>query len=318
MSRAANAQTFTSRKLSLSGFNSFFNTHGIDIIVDPQQSDAIYIHAVNHAPTSEYAEGKNASLPAERKAASRVEIFHHVLGSDTATHIRTVQHELIRTPNDLLATGPTSFYVTNDHFYREGTMRMVEDLGTRATAAWSNMLHVAANAKKDGYNGVNAVIALTGLHNNNGLGRGPENRIMICDASGGVTYLAHKEGRELKVDEHINYKSTVDNPSWFIDEYPGDNDRSGIVNAGLAKALAMAEAVKHNNAVPSIVWLSSVSPTKGWDTTMLFTDNGLTLSSASAAILVSIDPATTGGKKQAWLFMSGFGSLSVVVTKVDL
>lgn len=229
-----------------------------------------------------------------------------------------MQHELIRTPNDLLATGPTSFFVTNDHYYRDGAMRMVEDLSTRALAAWSNMVHVVANAKKDGLEGVDATIALTGLHNNNGLGRGPEGGVMICDASGGVTYLARVEGRNLKVEGQVSYKSTIDNPSWFVDEYPAGNDRSGIVNAGLAKAIAMAEAVHHHTAVPPIVWLSTGSVTKGWNTTMLFTDDGQSLSSASAAVMISIDPRTNGGKKQAWLFMSGFDSQSVVATKVDL
>ncbi len=272
---------------------------------------------MNHAPTDEYVESRNASLPAERKADSRVEIFHHVLGSDTATHVRTVRHHLIQTPNDLLATGPTSFFVTNDHFYREGTMRKLEDVGTRATSAWSNTLHVIANAKARDFEGVDTVFALHGLHNNNGLGRRPGG-VTICDASGGVAYLAHIEGRNLKVDSQIAYESTIDNPSWFEDKYPGDNDRSGIVQAGLAKAMIMHEALNRDAAVPPIVWLSSGSPEKGWKTSMLFTDNGLSLSSASAGIMISIDPATNDGKKQAWLFMSGFGSLRIVATKVDL
>lgn len=315
--RPCSHQTFTSRKLTLDGFSSFFCTHGIDIIEDPQNSRAIYIHAVNHAPTDDYVKSRNASLPAEGKADSRIEIFHHVLGSDTATHVRTVRHNLIQTPNDLIATGPSSFFVTNDHFYREGTMRQLEDVGTRATSAWSNILHVVSNAKEDGFVGVGAVFALHGLHNNNGLGRRPGG-VTICDASGGVAYLATIEGRSLKIDSQIAYKSTIDNPSWFTDKYPGDDDRSGIVQAGLAKAMALHEAVLRDAAVPPVVWLSSGSPEKGWNTSMLFTDNGLSLSSASAAVMISIDPATNGGKKQAWLFMSGFGSLRVVATKVDL
>ncbi|CAK9780226.1 hypothetical protein CC85DRAFT_326295 [Cutaneotrichosporon oleaginosum] len=314
--RVIDPKTFTSRKLTLDGFDSFFCTHGIDIIEDPKSSRAIYIHAVNHAPSDEFMQSRNASLPAERKADSRIEIFHHVVGSDKATHVRTVRHGLIQTPNDLLATGPTSFFVTNDHFYREGAMRKIEDFATRALAPWSNTLHVVSNAKESGYDGVDAVHALTGLHNNNGIGRRPGG-IVVCDTSGGVAYLAHVEGRSIKLDEQIAYQSTIDNPSWFTDKYPGDNDRSGIVQAGLARAITVHEDVHGGKGIPPIVWLSSGAPGKGWNTSLLFTDDGQSLSSSSAAILISIDPATTD-KKQAWLFVSGFGSRRVVATKVDL
>lgn len=198
-------------------------------------------------------------------------------------------------------------------------MRLLESLGTRMTAAWTDLLHVEADSKMRGSEGVEATIALTGLHNNNGLGRGPGGVVMICDASGGVTYLAHEEeGRKLKVDGEIAYKSTIDNPSWFVDEYPGDKDRSGIVNAGLSKALAMGPAIHANHAVPPVIYLSSGSVADGWNTTVLFSDNGLALSTSSAAVMISIDPATNHGAKQAWLFMSGFASQSIVASRVDL
>ncbi|BEI84432.1 hypothetical protein CcaverHIS002_0410360 [Cutaneotrichosporon cavernicola] len=315
--RVINPETFISRKLNLDGFSSFFCTHGIDVIEDPQNSRAVYIQAVNHAPTDEFVKSRDTSLPAEEKADSRIEIFHHVLGSDTATHVRTVRNDLVKMPNDLLATGPTSFFVTNDHFYREGLMRTVEVLGTRATTAWSNTVHVIANAKEKDFDGVDAVYALNGLHNNNGLGRRPGG-LTVVDASGGVAYLAHIEGRNIKVDGQVVYESTIDNPSWFTDKYPGDDDRSGLLQAGLAKAIQLHDSVLVDAAVPPIVWLSSGSLEKGWNTTMLFTDDGLSLSSSSAAVMISIDPATNDDKKQAWLFMSGFGSTRVVATKVDL
>ena len=34
--------------------------------------------------------------------------------------------------------------------------------------------------------------------------------------------------------------------------------------------------------------------------------------------MLPIDPETNGGKKQGWLFVTGFGSMAMVAAKVDL
>ena len=38
----------------------------------------------------------------------------------------------------------------------------------------------------------------------------------------------------------------------------------------------------------------------------------------SAAVLVAIDPKLEGGKKKAWLFVTGFLSTNAIAVKVDL
>ena len=34
--------------------------------------------------------------------------------------------------------------------------------------------------------------------------------------------------------------------------------------------------------------------------------------------MIGIDPKENGGEKQAWLFATGFGSMTVVAAKIDL
>lgn len=53
-------------------------------------------------------------------ANSTVELFETKLGSDTMTHIKTFAHPLIFTPNNLVPTGPDSFYFSNDHSVKAG------------------------------------------------------------------------------------------------------------------------------------------------------------------------------------------------------
>lgn len=61
---------------------------------------------------------------------SRIEIFD--LDDDgmvpILTHIRSVEDPLFPTPNDVVAVGPDQFYVTNDHAFKDGFRRIVEDV----------------------------------------------------------------------------------------------------------------------------------------------------------------------------------------------
>ncbi|KAL1404968.1 hypothetical protein Q8F55_008580 [Vanrija albida] len=314
-------KTFTSRDLALEGFSGAFVTHGIDIIRDPKRADALYIQAVNHLPNQFYLDTRDLFI--EDKGHSVIEIFHHIIGSDSAQHVRTVKHESIRTPNDIFATGPTSFYVTNDHFYREGHLRTVEDLGSKAVTPWTETVHIEADASKTGTEGIKSQVVLDKMHNNNGLGHTPNpDEVVICDAAGGVTYVANiQPDRTLKLVDEIKFATTIDNPFWFQDPYPEvGGDKSGIVNAGLQRAHLLAhEITDDESAMANAAWLAVGKPgAKNWTIQQLFADDGSSLRSASAAVLLAIDPKTNAGKKQGWLFLSGFSSKNVVATKVDL
>lgn len=211
--------------------------------------------------------------------------------------------------------------MTNDHYYREGHLRLVEDLGNKLVAGWTNTLHVTAvKGKKTGSVGVSAKVALSNMHNNNGLGRTPEpGRVIICDAAGGISYFAKiKADDTLEVQDQVPFQTTIDNPFWYQDPYPETGgDASGLVNAGLTQGIKLAEELE-SKPIASTIWLARGRPGQAWNTTLLFADDGTTLSSASSAVLIGIDPKTNEGKKQAWLFASGFASRGVIATKVDL
>lgn len=270
---------------------------------------------------------------------SQIEIFRHVLGSKTAEHIRSVKAPLIKTPNDLLATSPTSFYVTNDHYYREGDMRNLEEMLTQQFGGWSDTLHVEVNdlETKDPLAGTHITVALTRLHNNNGLGRSASSRpeeVLIVDASGGVLTRAYTRPDsnpkyKLTIAEQLQFDTTMDNPFFYEDPWatPQD-DASGYVLAGLTRAIDLAlDFTQPEKPIPVTVWHARKG--KGakqhasgshlsWEKNIIFQDDGKTIRSASAAVMIGIDPKENGGKKQAWLFVTGFASSAMVATKVDL
>jgi arylesterase/paraoxonase len=86
-------------------FADDFSPHGLSL----WSGDAgAFLHVVNHPP-----------------AGHRVEIFEWRDGR--LEHRETVRGELLVSPNDVLATGPRTFYATNDHGHVAGLGRILED-----------------------------------------------------------------------------------------------------------------------------------------------------------------------------------------------
>jgi len=326
--------------LTLSGFTGSFVTHGIDIVTDPADPSLLHIFAVNHLPDPLHwgaADLGHAAGP--NKTQSQIEVFRHHIGSSTAEYVRSVRDPLIKTPNDIFAISPTEFYVTNDHYYREGDMRIIEELFTAYLAGWSDILHVQINepTSPNPSSGTHITFALKGLHNNNGLGRSSTARpeeVLIVDASGGILTrawrsLAPDAPKTLNLVEHIQYDTGLDNPFFYNDPWATpDDDASGYILAGLPRIIALAPTFHQaDSAIPCTVWYSrrtsSVDASKGpshkpWPKRIIFQDDGTKMRTASTAVMIGIDPIESGGKKMAWLYVTGFGSMGIVATKVDL
>jgi len=336
-------QTFISTRLTLTGFSGPLITHGIDILSDPSDPSLLHIFVINELPNPLHYVSPSNTNPSEKKWRVQIEIFTHTLGSSTATHQRSIQHPLINLPNDIYAISPTSIYATNDHHYSEGSMRILEDLLEQHTAPWSNTVRIdvssiphSAAAAAD--QGVNVTYALTGIHNNNGLGHGPGTRpdeILVVDASGGVLHRAQRntDDDSIKLVEAIQLDSSLDNPSWFEDvrapSAPGDagEDKGAYYLAGLAKAAELPKYTQPGTVVPSLVW--RVKPRKRilgtgqrvgeWRKELVFQDDGGVLRSASAAVVVEVEPGREGGEgRQGWLFVTGFLSEAMVAVRIDL
>lgn len=319
--------------MALENFSGPLITHGIDVIPDPDAPEtAVYVFVVNHLPNPEFWNEGKKDAP---KARSQVELFHHVLGSSVATHVRSIWHPLITTPNDIYAESPRSFYVTNDHYYREGLLRQVEDIVTEAK--WSTTIHVQISdlQAKESDAGLTASVALTGIQTNNGIGRGASpDETLVTSSESGLLYLLEPSAKETKNEndkvlkplEAIYLNSTIDNPYYYSDPYRTgtgpENDASGYLLSGLSRAVD----VPHTHTDPAakdgvLVW--HVQPGRNpavrrWETRLLFEDDGSRIRSASGAVIVPIDPASEGGKKKGWLFVTGYLAESMVAVKVDL
>ncbi|KAL2131364.1 hypothetical protein VTI74DRAFT_5175 [Chaetomium olivicolor] len=315
-------KTLTSRRLKFQNFEGPFITHGIDVIPDSEWSDgeAVYIFAVNHVPETQASGAKGPD------ARSQLELFHHIIGSSSVKHLRSIWHPLIRTPNDIFAQSPTSIYVTNDHRHRHhGLLRTLEDL--YFGAKWTDLVHIQLDSLKAAESdaGVTADVALSPMHNNNGLGHGrSENEILISSCTSGILHIGQVPADgigNITISESVQIDHIADNPTYFADPYAASgDDRSGFLEAGLARAVDLANTQRDPTAKePAMVtYIRAATRAAEWEKQILFEDDGTRLRSVSAAVLVAIDPKAESGARKAWLFATGFLSKSMIALKVDL
>jgi arylesterase/paraoxonase len=87
-------------------FEQEFHPHGISLFVGENGGESLFV--VNH-----------------RKDGDFVEIFD--MQDNSLIYRESIQGELMRSPNDVVAVGPRSFYVTNDHGGVSKFARTLED-----------------------------------------------------------------------------------------------------------------------------------------------------------------------------------------------
>jgi len=86
-------------------FDKPFAPHGISIYT---KDSITTIAAINHTINGEY-----------------IELFK--LNNSKLTHHKTLHNDLIIAPNDIVLLDEETFYFTNDHMYKNGFMRFVEE-----------------------------------------------------------------------------------------------------------------------------------------------------------------------------------------------
>ena len=86
-------------------FTGEFHPHGISFL---KKDESDYLFVINH-----------------NQQGSSVELFR--FSNDTLFHLVSFENDMMCCPNDLVAVDTDQFYVTNDHGYKEGIMRTMED-----------------------------------------------------------------------------------------------------------------------------------------------------------------------------------------------
>ncbi|KAG0267241.1 hypothetical protein BG011_007650 [Mortierella polycephala] len=164
---------------------------------DQSRSKRLIIFLVNH-----------------RRTGSVVEVFEYEYTVDFDPHrnnhrvkyLETIEHGLIQTPNDILAMGPRSFYVSNDHFYKNGTMRALEE---KLRRPWSNVVYISPEESYIAYEGV---VTANGMTSNQ-----DRTRIYLSACHGAALHVlrpGYSDNHKLYIVEYIKLDFYVNNPSF--------------------------------------------------------------------------------------------------------
>ncbi|CAN9514338.1 unnamed protein product [Ophioblennius macclurei] len=154
-----------------------FNPHGISVYTDPTD-DKIYLFVVNH-PQDE----------------SQVEIFLFDDENLTLLHLKTIEHELLHSVNDIVAVGVDRFYATNDHYFSQEFLRTyVEPFLARP---WCDVVYYSPEEVK---------VVSEGYYMANGINVSPDGRHVYV-----VDLLDHKvHVTEREDDNSLTSVKTVD------------------------------------------------------------------------------------------------------------
>lgn len=222
-----------------------FFPHGISMIA--LDSTTYQVYAVNHV-------GQQHSI----------EVFR--LKGHSLAHVRSLTHESMISPNDIVALPDEQFYFTNDHGYTKGIGKLGEEyLGW----AVSNVVF---------YDGENYQEVADGIAYANGINFDPLRKLLFVASPRGfkVKVYKHKEDKQLQFIEDIECGTGVDNIEF---------DESGKIWIGCHPSLlafaAYAEGKKPYS--PSEVITIDYHSKGSYDIEVVYADDGQQMAAATVA-----------------------------------
>ncbi|KAG6865854.1 hypothetical protein C0991_011186 [Blastosporella zonata] len=167
-----------------------FSAHGMDVVQSSSNPDELFVYLVNHrAPLT--------NQPAREVGAdSSVEIFKTIVGSDTLTHIRTVEDpRVIVCPNDVVGyPDGEAFYFTNDYSAKVG----LKPLQSRHLEPFRSLSSVGYCHSQTG-----CKLAITKMQANNGIARAQNDTIYVTSIAGLLSILERQSDNSLVVTDTV-------------------------------------------------------------------------------------------------------------------
>jgi len=158
-----------------------------------------------------------------KRTGSVIEIFEHTLNTKVLTHLNTVKHDLIYTPNNVAPVSKNEFYVTNDHYSKNN--EIVRSFEALARRPWSYVVFHSSITNT-------TEIVADGLIYPNGIASNwDKSKIYVSTTTGGeLLVYDRKSNNKLHLSERVYTGICLDNVS--VDE------NGEIYIAGTQKALA--------------------------------------------------------------------------------
>ncbi|MBW1641743.1 MAG: SMP-30/gluconolactonase/LRE family protein [Deltaproteobacteria bacterium] len=223
-----------------------FQPHGISLYVDNNGKG--FLFAINHA-----------------RGVHTIEVYELI--GIALYHTKTISDPMLVSPNDLVAVGPDSFYVSNDHGHVSGIMRVMEDY---LKLPLSNVVY---------YDGSRFSEAASGIKYANGINVSSDGKTLyLCAVTELSLRLYDREvsSGKLSLREKIKLDTGVDNI---------EIDSSGGLWIGAHPRLLdfVAHAKDPSRLSPSQILYLSPKPSGGFNIKEVYLNKGDELSAASVA-----------------------------------
>ncbi|KAL0061520.1 hypothetical protein AAF712_011663 [Marasmius tenuissimus] len=219
-------------RLTLDKFDTTrgLSVHGMDVVASASNSHELFVYMVNHrVPLNGDAKDVGAD--------SAIEIFKTTLSSGKLTHLKTIEHPTIITPNDVTGfPDGKSFYFTNDNAVKVQRLRNYRAFFNPGSSV--GYCHIDEGCR----------LVSKNMLGNNG----------ITQAPNGTIYVASTLGKALRVFERQEDNSIVLSDSIpceaLLDNVAVDSD--GVVwAAGYPSGFAVAKHIRDPSVrAPSGAW----------------------------------------------------------------
>jgi arylesterase/paraoxonase len=224
-----------------------FNPHGISLFKSPAGVERLFV--INH-----------------RSSGHFIEIFD--IKGTRLTHLESISASGIYSPNDLVAVGIRSFYVTNDHGPEQGLQRFLSDLFRKPTASVGY------------YDGKSFRIVVKELRYANGIQQSKDGRFIIVAETTGKKLTAYQRefvsGRLQEVHS-LDLQTGFDNLEWA-----SENELLVAAHPNMLAFMRHAQSASNNS--PSQVLSVRFDPENGFSApTERFMVSGKTFSGSSTA-----------------------------------
>lgn len=233
------------RKLP-TNYSRELHPHGVSFLREAGRS---YLFVVNHIPFENY-----------------IEVFE--FKNDTLFHLSSIKGDAMCCPNDVVALATDKFYVTNDHGYTKGIMKVFEEY---LQLPFSSLLY---------YDGAKFSTAYDGLLYANGVNISNDKQKLYLATTTGrslFTFNRNPNNGQLSLASEFNLESGIDNI---------DVDAAGnLWIAAHPKLLAFVGHSKDSAKLsPSQVLKLIPGADDSYEVTEQMMDDGSTLSGSSIAL----------------------------------
>jgi hypothetical protein len=183
------------------------------------------LFVVNHAPSG-----------------SCIEVFKYLPAENAATHIKTILHPSIATPNSIQVLSETEILVTNDHYFRRRNNPTLAVLETYLAFRGGSITYVRWSPSAE--DGVSEAEVLAHLPFANGIARLNSTTVAVSSSSMGAVYLYSIEQPEAGKSPRLKQIFTI--PLSFLPDNLSVDTGGKLLIAGHPHAPSLEEVAKTN------------------------------------------------------------------------